>query len=56
LVIGHHALLLDGLRSLLEPDFEVLAAPADNYAALAVAAAFRPDIVIVDSDAGEIAS
>jgi DNA-binding NarL/FixJ family response regulator len=54
LVIGHHALLLDGLRSLLEPDFEVLAAPADNYAALAVAAAFRPDIVIVDSDAGEI--
>lgn len=54
LVIGHHLLLLDGLRYLLEPEFEVLALGADCQAVLATAATFRPDAAVIDADAGEV--
>jgi DNA-binding NarL/FixJ family response regulator len=54
LVIGHHVVLLDGLRQFLEPEFEVRTSDADLHAALTAAAMFRPDAAIIDSDAGDI--
>ena len=54
LLIGRDLVLLDDLRYLLEPDFELLAAPVDSNAALSAVAAFRPDAVIIDADDAEI--
>ncbi len=54
LLIGHDLMLLDDLRYLLEPDFELLAAPVDSDAALSAAATFGPDTVIIDADNAEI--
>lgn len=54
LLIGHDLVLLDDLRYLLEPDFELLAAPVDSDAALSAAATFGPDTVIIDADNAEI--
>jgi DNA-binding NarL/FixJ family response regulator len=54
LVIGRHLLLLDGLRNLLEPEFEVLTLGANCDSVLAAAATFRPDVAIIDADAGEV--
>lgn len=52
--MGHHVLLLDGLRSLLEPEFDVLAVETDVDAALAAAEAYHPGAAIIDLDAGLI--
>jgi DNA-binding NarL/FixJ family response regulator len=54
LLVGHHVLLLDGLRALLEPEFEVLLVATDIDAALAAAKAYCPDAAIIDLDAGLI--
>ena len=54
LVIGGHLLLLDGLRDLLEPEFEVLTLGANCQSVLAAAATFRPDAAVIDADAGEV--
>jgi DNA-binding NarL/FixJ family response regulator len=54
LLIGHQLLLLDGLRNLLEPEFEVLAVAADYHAAFAAAEAFCPEVAVIDADAGEV--
>jgi DNA-binding NarL/FixJ family response regulator len=54
LLVGHHTLLLDGLRNLLEPEFEVLSVATDIEAALAAAEAHRPAAAIIDLDAGLI--
>jgi DNA-binding NarL/FixJ family response regulator len=39
---------------LLEPEYEVRAAPVDISQALAAADAFQPDAVIIDLDAGDV--
>jgi DNA-binding NarL/FixJ family response regulator len=54
LLVGHHVLLLDGLRALLEPEFEVLSVATDIDAALALANAYCPAAAIIDLDAGII--
>ena len=43
-----HAILLDGLRSLLEPEFELVGTAEDGRALLAAARNLRPDVVILD--------
>jgi len=45
---------MDGLRNLLEPEFEVLSVATDNHAALTAAAAYHPAAAIIDLDAGFI--
>jgi DNA-binding NarL/FixJ family response regulator len=54
LAIGHHGVVLDALRCLLEPEFEVRTTTADLDAALVAAATFRPDAAVIDLDAGDI--
>jgi len=48
-------LFLDGLRYLLEPEFEVRAVTADIDAALSAAATFLPQIAIIDLESGDAA-
>ena len=49
-LVDDHKMLRDGLRSLLErrADLQVVGEAGDGYAALAVAAETRPDIVVMD--------
>jgi len=54
MLIGHHALLLDCLQHLLEPEFKVLATDTDLDCALKAAARFRPNIAVIDLDAGDV--
>ena len=48
LLIGRHALLMDGLRYLLEPELEVLMAPADLRMVQSAAATFQPTAAVID--------
>lgn len=48
LLADDHPMLLDGLRKLLDPDFEVVAAVMDGRELLASAQKLRPDLVIAD--------
>ena len=48
LVADDHELLLDGLRRLLEPDFEVTGMVADGRAAVAAYEQLRPDVLLLD--------
>ncbi len=48
LIADDHPMMLDGLRKLLEPDCEVVAAVRDGRALLAAAERLRPDLVITD--------
>lgn len=48
LLADDHPMVLDGLRKLLEPDFEVVAAVTDGLELLATAERLRPDLVIAD--------
>src|SRR5436305_1671911 len=41
-------MMLEGLKRLLSPDFEVVGAVADGPALLEAAAVLRPDLIIVD--------
>ena len=43
-----HAIILDGLRRILEPHFEVVGAAEDGRALVAAAEKLRPDIIVVD--------
>lgn len=43
-----HPLLLDGLRRLLEPKLEIVAACSDGQSLLEAAGRFRPELVIAD--------
>jgi DNA-binding NarL/FixJ family response regulator len=43
-----HAELLDGLRRLLEPQFEVVGTAQDGQAVIAVANDLKPDVLILD--------
>lgn len=48
LLADDHPMVLDGLRKLLEPDFEVVAAVMDGRELLKAAQKLRPDLVITD--------
>lgn len=43
-----HAVILDGLSSLLEPEFDVVAAVPDGQALLEAVARLKPDLALVD--------
>jgi DNA-binding NarL/FixJ family response regulator len=43
-----HVLLLDGLKRLLENDFELVATATDGYAAVTAAESLRPDVMLID--------
>jgi DNA-binding NarL/FixJ family response regulator len=47
LLIGDNAMMINGLRYLLEPKFEVLAVAAEMGTALDAVTMFRPDIAII---------
>ena len=46
LLADDHAIVLEGLRHILEPDFEIVGEVADGRALVAVALTFRPEIII----------
>ena len=48
LLADDHPLMLDGLRKLLEPDFEVVAAVRDGRELLEAAERLRPDLIVTD--------
>ena len=48
LLADDHAIVLEGLRRVLEPDFEIVGEVADGRALVAAAAMLRPDIVVTD--------
>lgn len=48
LLADDHPMVLDGLRKLLEPEFEVVAAVTDGGELLAAAQRLQPDLVITD--------
>ena len=48
LIADDHQIVAEGLRSLLEPEFELVATVADGRAMLAAARELRPDVVVLD--------
>lgn len=48
IVADDHQIVAEGLRSLLEPDFEVVAVVEDGRAALQAARELEPDVVVAD--------
>lgn len=48
LVVDDHELFLDGLRKLLEPDFDVVGAAGDGRAAVGAYLRYRPDLMLID--------
>ena len=48
LIADDHSMVIDGLRSLLEPEFEVVGAVNDGRAVLPEVRKLQPDVVIVD--------
>jgi DNA-binding NarL/FixJ family response regulator len=48
LLADDHELLLDGLRKLLEPEFELIATVGDGRAAVAAFERLRPDLLLLD--------
>ena len=48
LLADDHAIVLEGLRRILQPDFEVVGEACDGRALVAAAAALRPDVIVVD--------
>jgi DNA-binding NarL/FixJ family response regulator len=48
LLVDDHAIVLDGLTRLLEPEFEVVGKAVDGRAMLQMATALKPDIIISD--------
>jgi DNA-binding NarL/FixJ family response regulator len=48
LLADDHQIMAEGLRSLLEPEFELVGIVADGRAALAAVEALRPDVVVLD--------
>lgn len=54
LLADDHPMILGGLRSLLEPELEVVGTAADGRALLAAAKELRPDLVVADLSMPEI--
>src|SRR5262245_29160500 len=48
LLADDHAMVLEGLSRLLEPEFEVVGKAVDGRAMLSMAAKLKPDVVIAD--------
>jgi DNA-binding NarL/FixJ family response regulator len=48
LIVDDHELFLDGLRKLLEPDFDVVGSAGDGRAAVAAYLRYSPDLMLVD--------
>ena len=48
LLVDDHAIVLDGLTRLLEPDFQVVGKAVDGRAMLEMADALNPDIIVSD--------
>jgi DNA-binding NarL/FixJ family response regulator len=48
LIADDHTLLLDGLRVMLEPEFELAGVVGDGHALLAAAAKLKPDLILLD--------
>ena len=48
LLADDHAIVLEGLRRVLEPDFEIVGEVADGRALVDAAATLRPDIIVTD--------
>ena len=48
LLADDHAVILDGLRSILEADFEIVGAVTDGRALVAACKKLRPDVVLCD--------
>ncbi|HAK59137.1 MAG TPA: DNA-binding response regulator [Nitrospiraceae bacterium] len=48
LLADDHKIVLEGLRSLLEPEFDLVGTVEDGRALLAAAEKLRPDVVVVD--------
>ena len=48
LLADDHAIVLEGLRRVLEPDFEIVGEVADGRALVAAAATLRPEIIVTD--------
>jgi DNA-binding NarL/FixJ family response regulator len=47
-IADDHQILAEGLRSLLEPEFEVVAVVADGRALITAARKHRPDVIVAD--------
>lgn len=48
LIVDDHELFLDGLRKLLEPDFDVVGAASDGRSAVTAYMRYFPDLMLVD--------
>jgi DNA-binding NarL/FixJ family response regulator len=48
LLADDHAIVLEGLRRVLEPDFEIVGEVVDGRALVAAAGMLRPDIIVAD--------
>src|SRR6185369_7508053 len=48
LLADDHAIVVDGLRRLLEPEFELIGTVGDGWALLEAAEKLKPDVVVVD--------
>jgi DNA-binding NarL/FixJ family response regulator len=48
LIADDHRILAEGLRGLLEPEFEVVGVVADGRELVAAARALRPDVIVAD--------
>src|SRR6516225_132852 len=48
LIADDHRILAEGLRGLLEPEFEVVGAVADGRELVAAAKEHRPDVIVAD--------
>jgi len=54
LLVDDHALVLDALKNLLEPEFEVVGAVSDSREAVPVARELKPDVIVLDLGMPEI--
>src|SRR5882762_6994365 len=48
LIADDHRILAEGLRGLLEPEFEVVGVVADGRELVAAAKKYRPDVIVAD--------
>jgi DNA-binding NarL/FixJ family response regulator len=48
LLADDHTILLEGLKALLAPQFEVVATVANGRAVLEAAERYRPDLIVLD--------
>ena len=48
LIADDHSMVIDGLRSLLEPEYEVVSAVNDGRAVLPEVQKLKPDVVVID--------